>query len=64
MAGITALGGVGAGLSQAQFQVEYQVRVLKEQQNVAEGIGNAALKLIRAALVVEPTDGRDLDVIA
>ena len=50
MASIASVGGVGAGLSQAQFQLQYQVQVLKEQQRVAESLGNVALELIRTAL--------------
>ncbi len=66
MAGISSVGGVGAGLSQAQFQMEYQVRVLKEQQQVAESLGTVALDLIRTVMAVtgNGTEGRDLDVSA
>ena len=66
MAGISSVGGVGAGLSQAQFQMEYQVRVLKEQQQVAESLGTVALDLIRTVMAVADngTEGRDLDVSA
>ncbi|HIJ66410.1 MAG TPA: hypothetical protein HPP77_10720 [Candidatus Hydrogenedentes bacterium] len=63
MAGLSAVGGVGAGLSQARFQAEYQVRVLKEQQAVVDDLGSAALKLIKMALSSEPMQ-HDLDVIA
>ncbi len=66
MAGISSVGGVGAGLSQAQFQMEYQVRVLKEQQRMAESLGSVALDLIRTVTAVagNGTEGRDLDVTA
>ena len=63
MAGISAVGSVGAGLSQARFQAEYQVRVLKEQQSVTQDLGNAALKLIKAALSTGPAQN-DLDLVA
>ena len=64
MAGIASVGSVGAGLSEAQFRVQYQVQVLKEQQQVAEDVGAAALMLIRAALAVSPGQAHDLDVLA
>jgi len=66
MAGIGSMGGVGAGLSQAQFQLQYQVQVLKEQQQVAESLGNAALELIRAVMSAPDGDTvrHDLDVTA
>jgi len=67
MTGIGSLGGVGAGLSQAQFQLQYQVQVLKEQQQVAESLGNGALELIQKAMSVAPDGdivGHDLDVTA
>jgi len=63
MAGVSAVGGVGAGLSQARFQAEYQVRMLKEQQAVVADLGSAALKLIKTALSTEPMQ-HDLDVMA
>lgn len=63
MVGFTSsVASVGAGLSQAQFQVERQVRVLKEQQPVTEDLGTAALKLISTAMVSVP--GHDLDILA
>ena len=64
MDGIASVGGVGAGLSQAKFRVEYQVRVLKEQQDVVSDLGHAALKLIRTAITANGSMGRDLDVRA
>ena len=64
MTGIASVGSVGAGLSEAQFQVQYQVQVLKEQQHVAEDLGGAALKLIQTALANAGAPARDLDVLA
>jgi len=66
MASITSTGGVGAGLSEAQFQVQYQVRVLKEQQNVSKALGALALELIRSSTAVTGagSEKHDLDVTA
>jgi hypothetical protein len=71
MAGIAAVSGqsirdVGAGLSQAQFQMEWQVRVMKEQQRATQSIGSAALDLIRSATasVKQGPVRNDLDVKA
>jgi hypothetical protein len=60
------MGGVGAGLSQAQFQLQYQVQVLKEQKQVTELLGNAALDLIRTVLSAPDAETvrHDLDVSA
>jgi len=64
MDGVASVGSVGAGLSQARFQMEYQVRVLQKQQQVASDLGSAALELIRAALVASGAKTHDLDVTA
>lgn len=66
MSQLASLGGVGAGLSQAQFQMEYQTRMLKEQQHVAATLGTIALDLIRSATTVAGAgaERHDLDVQA
>lgn len=68
MAGIAAVGSVGAGLNEAQFQVQYQMRVLKEQQDAIKDVGAASLALIRAAFknisAGGSGQGNDLDVLA
>ena len=64
MAGISSMGGVGAGLRHVQFQTAYQARALKEQLNTSETLGNAALKLIKTALSPGTSLGHDLDVTA
>lgn len=64
MAGIASVGSVGAGLSEAQFRVQYQAQVLKEQQSVAESLGNAALRLIQSTLASVQASRHDLDVLA
>lgn len=64
MDGLASVGNVGAVVSQAQFQVERQVRVLKEQQHVAEDLGAQALKLIQSAVVETSAVGHDLDISA
>jgi hypothetical protein len=66
MANMASIGGAGAGLSQAAFQVQYQVRVLKDQQQVAKALGAIALELMQSALAVtqDGAQKHDLDVIA
>lgn len=60
MDGTASVSGVGAVVSQAQFQVAREARVLKEQQSVAQDIGSAALRLISAAVVSDPAVHLDL----
>ena len=62
MDGVASLSSVGAVTNQAQLRVAAQARTAKSRQSVAEDIGVAALKLIRAAAVIEPQIGNDLDV--
>lgn len=66
MAALATVGSVGAGLSQAQFQVQYAVRVLKDQQQVTKALGAVALELLQAALATTPDAAQkhDLDVKA
>ncbi len=66
MASTASVGGVGAGLSQAAFQVQYQVRVLKEQQQVTRALGAIALELMQSAMTVtqDGAQRHDLDVKA
>ena len=68
MAGIASVGSVGAGLNEAQFQVQYQMQALKDQQNVIKDVGAASLALIRAAFssvnAVASGQEHDLDVLA
>jgi hypothetical protein len=66
MTGIASVGSVGAGLSQAQFQVQYQVNLLKDQQKVAKALGAVALDLIRSvtATATSGAQRHDLDVKA
>ena len=64
MDSIASVGSVGAGLSQARFQTEYQVRVLQMQQDLAASLGSAALELIRSAVISSGASGHDLDVLA
>ncbi len=66
MASSLSVGGVGAGLSQVQFQAQYQATMLKEQQDVAKALGAEALELIRAATVATSSGSvkHDLDVQA
>ena len=62
MAGVSSVGGVGAGLSQAQLRVEYQTRAMKEQVRPSGSLGNAALELLRRVMTMP--EGHDLDVQA
>jgi hypothetical protein len=66
MASTASVGGVGAGLSQAAFQVQYQVRVLTDQQQVTKALGAIALELMQSAMAVTHNGAQkhDLDVIA
>lgn len=67
MAGLAAMGGVGAGLSQAQFQVRYQGQILKEQGSANSTLGAVALELMQSAMTVQASggaQGHDLDVKA
>ena len=66
MASSASVGGVGAGLSQAAFKVQYQVKVLTEQQQVTKSLGAIALELMRSAMTVTPDGSQkhDLDVKA
>ncbi len=62
MAGIASVGSVGAGLSEAQFQVQYQEQALEKQQQVTGDLCSATLKLIRTVLANSTM--HDLDVLA
>ncbi len=64
MSQITEVARVGAGLDAAQIKMSYQLRALKEQQNVAKDLGSAALTLIQTAMSATATGQSDLDVRA
>ena len=66
MASLTSVGGVGAGLSQAAFQVQYQAAVLKDQQPAKSTLGAIALELMQSAMAVTQNGAQqhDLDVKA
>ncbi|MFO7975812.1 MAG: cytoplasmic protein [Candidatus Hydrogenedentota bacterium] len=53
----------GVGTSQAQIQVQYQAAVLAKQKAVAEGLGEAAIKLIQAAMA-NPDLGNNINMTA
>jgi hypothetical protein len=65
MNGVISVGGVGAGLSQAQFQT-YSTRSLKDQPNNVKALGAVALELVRSAMANtnQATQQHDLDVKA
>ena len=67
MTGLSAMGGVGAGLSQVQFQVRSQGQGLKEQRPASSTLGAVALELMRSAMTISTgsgAQGHDLDVKA
>ena len=64
MDGMASIGGVGTVAGLASIQFSQAVQAVATNRSVAEDIGNAALKLIRAAIVLEPAAGRYLDVTA
>lgn len=57
MAGVSAVGAAGG----AQFQAEYQVRVLKLGKDAINEQGQRALELIQSA-TVDPQSGQNLNV--
>ena len=63
---VAVAGGVGAGESQGRIQSTIQRVQLKERAVPVEGVGAAALQLIRTAVAdsISGTAGRDLDVLA
>ena len=63
MAGLSTVGGVGAVLSQAQFQAS-QSTAPKEQRSTTDGMGAAALRLIQSSLSLDLSLPRGLDVKA
>ena len=64
MDAMASVGNVGAGLSEAQFRVQYQIQMLKEQQKVQNDLGAAALELIQSVLAGARTQAHGLDVLA
>jgi hypothetical protein len=66
MSSIASVGGVGAGLSQAGIQVQYQAQVMKDQHTGTKALGTIALELMQSAMSVTNggTQTHDLDVKA
>ena len=65
MDGMNAVGSVGAGLSQVQFQAEYQMRAMAKEISAIRGVGDAVLQLIQSSVVsVDGSIGQNLDVRA
>jgi hypothetical protein len=65
MDGMNAVGSVGAGLSQAQFQAEYQMRAMAQEISAIRGVGDAVLQLIQSSVIsVDGSVGQNLDVRA
>lgn len=64
MAAVASVGATSGGVSSAAFQAEYQARILSMQKDVQTSLGEAAIKLIQAAITVDPAVGQNLDVYA
>ena len=74
MSQIDSIAGVATNLSNAQFQAQYQVQVLKLQQDTMKALGSAAVGLIDSASATEEaaldllqaalSTGQNLDVLA
>ncbi|HPO15535.1 MAG TPA: hypothetical protein PLI09_18985 [Candidatus Hydrogenedentes bacterium] len=65
MAGTTAVSSnVGAGVSQVRFQDHARTAQMKDQVQPSGDVRSAALELIRSAMLLPGTTGRDLDVLA
>ena len=64
MTGLTAVGSVGAGLNQVQFQSARQPQASKDQRPVAQDLGSAVLKLVTSTLSYSRNLAHDLDVRA
>lgn len=66
MAGTISVGGVGAGLSQAQLQTYSTGRSPKDRSNAAAALGAVALELVRSSManINQATQQHDLDVKA
>lgn len=64
MAGLTAIGGVGAGVTQTRFQATSGPRPIPRESALPQDLGAAALRLIRVALHTGESVGQDLDVRA
>jgi hypothetical protein len=62
MAGLTAIGGVGAGVTQTRYQATLGARRVPQEPAVPQDLGAAALRLIRVALHTGESVGQDLDV--
>ncbi len=58
---VSAIGGYGMGLSQAEFAAQYQITVMKKQLDLMQEMGDLALQLIRSASV-DPDIGTQLNI--
>lgn len=64
MAALTAIGGVGAGVTQTRFQATSGPRQASREAALPQDLGAAALRLIRVVLQAGESVGQDLDVRA
>lgn len=64
MAALSAVAGVGPGVPTAQLEMQYQAAVVKQQKEAMDAVGTAALRLIQAAFIRDPSKGQNMDVLA
>ena len=64
MAGSNPVNGTGPALSRVQFEAQYQVQVLKKQQDTVKAVGEAAVELIQTALSSATQTGTNINTIA
>ncbi len=58
---MTGISAVGGGMSSAQLEAEYAVRVAALQKNAIDTAGDMALKLIQSA-AVDPATGGNINL--
>lgn len=62
MSVVTSVGQGSAATSTAVRQAEYQVAVLKKQQEITKQAGSAVIQLIQSAAVPQPQHNVDVSV--
>ena len=64
MASLSAVGGVGTGVSAIQLEAARIGTTLNMEKEAVMAAGSAALKLIQAASILDPFVGQNMDVLA